>query len=89
MTGHWRFYPGVLLLALVSQTASQGAGQRPSSDGLAVTTRTAVVDGLELQYLSAGHGPARSSPPSTIASTPADRTSASTASSARTFACTS
>ena len=58
MTGHWRFYSGVLLLALVSQTASQGAGQRPSSDGLAVTTRTAVVDGLELQYLSAGHGPA-------------------------------
>ena len=58
MTGHWRFYSGVLLLALVSQTASQGAGQRPSSDDLAVTTRTAVVDGLELQYLSAGHGPA-------------------------------
>ena len=58
MTGHWRFYSGVLLFALVSQTASQGAGQRPSSDDLAVSTRTAVVDGLELQYLSAGHGPA-------------------------------
>src|SRR6476469_6163401 len=58
MIGHWRVYCGVAVLALVSQTSSPGAGQRPVSDNLAVATRTAIVDGLELQYLSAGHGPA-------------------------------
>src|SRR6478672_3999011 len=58
MIGHWRVYCGVAVLALVSQTSSPGAGQRPASDNLAVATRTAIVDGLELQYLSAGRGPA-------------------------------
>jgi len=58
MIGHWRVYCGVAVLELVSQTSSPGAGQRPASDNLAVATRTAIVDGLELQYLSAGRGPA-------------------------------
>src|SRR6476661_2612620 len=58
MIGHWRDYCGVAVLALVSQTSSPGAGQRPASDNLAVATRTAIVDGLKLQYLTAGRGPA-------------------------------
>src|SRR3954463_13870623 len=58
MIGHWRVYSCLLLLALVSQTSSPAAGQQPAPDSLAVTTRTASVDGLALQYLSAGHGPA-------------------------------
>jgi hypothetical protein len=58
MVSYWRVNAGVLVLALVSQTSSPDAGQRPASDSVVVSTRTASVDGLELQYLSAGHGPA-------------------------------
>src|SRR6476469_2839011 len=58
MIGHWRAYSRVLLLALVSQTSSLAAGQQPAPDSPGISTRTASVDGLELQYLSAGHGPA-------------------------------
>jgi pimeloyl-ACP methyl ester carboxylesterase len=58
MINHWRVSCGVVLLALVVQTSSSAAGQRPAADTLTVTTRTAIVDGLELQYLTAGHGPA-------------------------------
>jgi pimeloyl-ACP methyl ester carboxylesterase len=58
MIGHWRVYSCVLLLALVSHTSSPAAGQQPAPDRVGVATRTASVDGLEMQYLSAGHGPA-------------------------------
>ena len=59
MIGHWRFYSRLLLLALVSQTSSLGcraAGRHRTVSRLQPVPP--VVDGLELQYLSAGHGPA-------------------------------
>src|SRR3954469_13644742 len=49
---------GVFLLALVVQTSPTAAGQPQASGAQAIATRTATVDGLKLQYLAAGHGPA-------------------------------
>jgi hypothetical protein len=48
----------VFLLALFSQTPSFGAAQRVVGDKEPISVRTADVDGLKLQYLTAGHGPA-------------------------------
>jgi pimeloyl-ACP methyl ester carboxylesterase len=46
--------PGVILFALLLSVSLQAAGQTRS----AITSRTAMVDGVKLHYLTAGHGPA-------------------------------
>jgi pimeloyl-ACP methyl ester carboxylesterase len=48
---------GVLLLAAFTQTQSPGAVQNVSGNE-SIAVRTATVDGLKLQYLTAGRGPA-------------------------------
>jgi pimeloyl-ACP methyl ester carboxylesterase len=55
-----RWYPGgwVFLLALFSQTPSLSAMPRAVEGNEPIAVRTADVDGLKLQYLTAGHGPA-------------------------------
>src|SRR5258706_8338065 len=45
-------------VALSWQTPSAGAVQETLSGTEAIAVHTADVDGLQLQYLSAGHGPA-------------------------------
>jgi pimeloyl-ACP methyl ester carboxylesterase len=57
MFARWRL-GCLLLLAVVSQTRSPGAMQRDAGVAGSIAVRTADVDGLKLQYLSAGHGPA-------------------------------
>jgi pimeloyl-ACP methyl ester carboxylesterase len=47
----------VVVLAVLSQSSVQTA-QEPQGRGDAITVRTASVDGLSLQYLIAGRGPA-------------------------------
>jgi len=48
----------VLLMALASQTPSPRAMQRDAGVAGSIAVRTADVDGVKLQYLTAGHGPA-------------------------------
>jgi pimeloyl-ACP methyl ester carboxylesterase len=48
----------VFLFALFSQTPSFGAAQRVVGGKEPISVRTADVDGLKVQYLTAGHGPA-------------------------------
>jgi pimeloyl-ACP methyl ester carboxylesterase len=57
MNSPWRVSCGVFLLACALQTSSPSA-QPSQAVGGAITTRTATVDGITLQYLSAGRGPA-------------------------------
>src|SRR5260221_10388861 len=47
-----------LLIALASQTPSPRAMQRDAGVAGSIAVRTADVDGVKLQYLTAGHGPA-------------------------------
>jgi pimeloyl-ACP methyl ester carboxylesterase len=47
-----------MLLALLSQASLPGAAQRPADPSQPIAVRTATVNGLKLQYLIAGHGPA-------------------------------
>jgi pimeloyl-ACP methyl ester carboxylesterase/quercetin dioxygenase-like cupin family protein len=54
----WFLCGCVILLVLFSQTPSPGAMQQAPGGAQAIAVRTADVDGLKLQYLSAGHGPA-------------------------------
>src|SRR5271154_5640168 len=49
---------GLLCLALASYTPSPRAMQRDVGAAGSIAVRTATVDGLKLQYLTAGHGPA-------------------------------
>jgi pimeloyl-ACP methyl ester carboxylesterase/quercetin dioxygenase-like cupin family protein len=55
-----RCYVGAaaLLLALIVPVAAPSALQRARSDSPIIAVKTAKVDGITLQYLSAGHGPA-------------------------------
>src|SRR5713101_4716523 len=48
----------VLLIALASQTPSPRAMQQDAGVAGSIAVRTADVDGVKLQYLTAGHGPA-------------------------------
>jgi len=48
----------VLLMALVSQTPSPRAMRQDTGVAGSIALRTADVDGVKLQYLTAGHGPA-------------------------------
>ena len=52
----WLGY-GVFALALFS-AQTPGAAQQWTAGNQVIAVRTAVVDGLKLQYLTAGHGPA-------------------------------
>ncbi len=47
-----------LLIALASQTPSPRAMQQDAGVAGSIAVRTADVDGVKLQYLTAGHGPA-------------------------------
>jgi pimeloyl-ACP methyl ester carboxylesterase len=58
MFGRWRFACCVLLMALTPQTPSPHAMQRDAGVAGSIAVRTADVDGVKLQYLTAGHGPA-------------------------------
>ena len=53
----WRVSGGVFLLACAFLT-SRPRRQPSQAVGGGITMRTATVDGITLQYLSAGHGPA-------------------------------
>ena len=48
----------VLLLVVLSYAASPTAMQRAPQGNAPIAVRTATVDGVKLQYLAAGHGPA-------------------------------
>ena len=48
----------LILLALLSQGSLPSAAQRPAESSQPIAVRTATVNGLKLQYLIAGHGPA-------------------------------
>ncbi|MGH6690377.1 MAG: alpha/beta fold hydrolase [Vicinamibacterales bacterium] len=49
---------GVTVLVLFSQTPSPKATQQAAAGAAAIAVHTADVDGLKVQYLTAGHGPA-------------------------------
>jgi pimeloyl-ACP methyl ester carboxylesterase len=49
---HYRL--GIILFALLLSVSLQAIGQ---TGGSAITSRTAMVDGVKLHYLTAGHGP--------------------------------
>ena len=53
-----RLMCSVLVIAVLAQAPSQGTVQPAPKAPPPVAVRTAVVDGLTLQYLKAGHGPA-------------------------------
>src|SRR5438105_10606893 len=55
MTSRWRRSLGVLLVAFVCGSLAE---QVRAEAGPAIDSRTAVVAGLSLHYLTAGHGPA-------------------------------
>ena len=55
MTSRWRRSLGVLLVAFVCGSLAE---QVRAAAAPAIDSRTAVVDGLGLHYLTAGHGPA-------------------------------
>jgi pimeloyl-ACP methyl ester carboxylesterase len=57
MVSRWRLGCPVLLLALLLQAPSP-AVQRPAGASEPIAVRRATVDGVTLQYLTAGHGPA-------------------------------
>jgi pimeloyl-ACP methyl ester carboxylesterase/quercetin dioxygenase-like cupin family protein len=58
MVNRWTFGCGVVLLALISPASAPTAAQPATAGDPAISVRTAVVDGLKLQYLTAGRGPA-------------------------------
>jgi len=58
MVGRWFLGWCAISVALFSQTPSAGAMQETPSGTEVIAVRTAEVDGLQLQYLNAGHGPA-------------------------------
>jgi pimeloyl-ACP methyl ester carboxylesterase/quercetin dioxygenase-like cupin family protein len=58
MTNRWRLIGCALSLALLWQGSSPIARQQTAASNESIAVRTAVVDGLKLQYLTAGHGPA-------------------------------
>jgi hypothetical protein len=58
MVSRWRLGCCVLLLALLLQAPSPAAVQRPAGASEPIAVRAATVDGVTLQYLTAGHGPA-------------------------------
>src|SRR5580700_10047589 len=58
MFGRWRLGGCVLLIALASPTPSPRAMQRDVAVAGSIAVRTATVDGVKLQYLTAGRGPA-------------------------------
>ena len=55
---HWRFSCHVFLIAMLLQASSPITKQRAAGASEAIAVRTATVDGVTLQYLTAGHGPA-------------------------------
>jgi pimeloyl-ACP methyl ester carboxylesterase/uncharacterized RmlC-like cupin family protein len=57
MFGRWHFGSFVLLMALASGTPSPRAMQRDAGVTGSIAARTATVDGVKLQYLTAGRGP--------------------------------
>jgi pimeloyl-ACP methyl ester carboxylesterase len=57
MVKRWLVGCGVVVLAALSQSPLRGA-QQPPGGTEAISVRTAAVDGLNLQYLVAGRGPA-------------------------------
>jgi len=56
MVGRWFVGCSAIMLMLFSQASVRGA-QQPQAGAGAISVRTAAVDGLNLQYLIAGHGP--------------------------------
>ena len=58
MFTRWSIACGLLSLALPSYTPSPRAMQRDVGAAGSIAVRTATVDGLKLQYLTAGRGPA-------------------------------
>ena len=58
MFTRWSIACGLLSLALTSYTPSPRAMQRDVGAAGSIAVRTAMVDGLKLQYLTAGRGPA-------------------------------
>ena len=58
MDSRWHLGCSVFLLAPFSEAPSPGAPERPTGGSPAIAVRTANVDGANLQYLSAGRGPA-------------------------------
>ena len=58
MFSRWRLGGCVLLIALASPTPSPRAMQRDAGVTGSIAVRTAAVDGVKLQYLTAGRGPA-------------------------------
>ena len=58
MFSRWHLGGCVLLIALASPTPSPRAMQRDAGVTGSIAVRTAAVDGVKLQYLTAGRGPA-------------------------------
>src|SRR5580700_6641371 len=58
MFGRWRLGGCVLLIAVALPTSSPRALQRDVAVAGSIAVRTATVDGVKLQYLTAGRGPA-------------------------------
>jgi pimeloyl-ACP methyl ester carboxylesterase/uncharacterized RmlC-like cupin family protein len=58
MLGRWRLGCCVLLMTLTAQTPPPRAMQQDAGAAGSIAVRTANVDGVKLQYLTAGHGPA-------------------------------
>ena len=58
MNNRWRTGGCALSLALLWQGSAPIARQQTATTNDPIAVRTAVVDGLKLQYLTAGHGPA-------------------------------
>src|SRR6202023_1112868 len=58
MFSRWRLGGCVLLIALASPTPSPRAMQRDAGVTGSIAVRTTAVDGVKLQYLTAGRGPA-------------------------------
>src|SRR5713101_6598863 len=58
MVRRWRLVCSVFVIALLAHASSPGAMQPTAGGPQPIAVRTADVDGLKLQYLAAGHGPA-------------------------------
>jgi pimeloyl-ACP methyl ester carboxylesterase/quercetin dioxygenase-like cupin family protein len=58
MFGRWRLGGCVLLIAVALPTSSPRALQRDAGVTGSIAVRTAAVDGVKLQYLTSGRGPA-------------------------------
>ena len=58
MVSRWHAGSGVCLVAVLSMTLSPSAMQPAAGGTEPIAVKTADVDGLRLQYLAAGHGPA-------------------------------